>query len=222
MNKYEKWYSSITNTAKNRSIDEYTETHHIIPRSLGGLDTEENLVDLTAREHFVCHWLLTKMYTGEARGKMINAMYMMRAEGPNQKRYESKITARIYETLRKEYSQYISNLNKGRIQPPEEKARQIAAITGRKRIPFSKEWKENLSKNHKSKNIDYNVSHSDETRKKIGDRIRGRKQTEEEKERRRVANLGKTHNKILCSYCNKHIAVNTYPRWHGDRCKLAK
>jgi len=223
MNKYEKWYSAITNAAKNRSIDGYTETHHIVPRSLGGLDTEDNLVDLTAREHFVCHWLLTKMYTGEARGKMINAMYMMRAEGPNQKRYESKITARVYETLRKEYSQYISKLNKGRIQPPEEKARQIAAITGRKRAPFSQEWIEKLSAAKTGKNNNrYGVTVSEETRKKIGDRIRGRKQTEEEKERRRVANIGKTHNKILCSHCNQHIAVNTYPRWHGDRCKLAK
>lgn len=23
----------------------------------------------------------------------------------------------------------------------------------------------------------------------------------------------------ICSHCNKLIAVNTYPRWHGDNCK---
>jgi hypothetical protein len=222
MNKYEKWYQNIVATAKQRITNGYTETHHILPRSLGGLDSEDNLVRLTAREHFVCHWLLTKIYTGEERGKMINAMYMMRAESPHQKRYESKITSRIYETLREEYSQYISKLNTGRIQPPEEKARQLAAQTGRTRDPFSEEWKNNLSRNHKSKQPKFNGSLSEETRKKIGNKIRGRKQTDEEKERRRQANLGKTRNKMSCPHCQKLISVNTYPRWHGDNCKYKK
>ena len=219
MNKYEKWYSAITDKAKNRTIDGYTETHHIIPHSLGGSDDPANLVDLTAREHFICHWLLTKMYTGEARGKMINAMYMMRAESPHQKRYESKITGRIYETLREEYSRYISKLNTGRIQPPEEKAKQIAAITGRKRNPFSKEWKENLSKNHKSKNPNYDTSHSEETRKKISEKLKGSKQSEEAKLRRKGTNLGAKRQRLTCPHCGRDSAVNTYPRWHGDQCK---
>jgi len=222
MNKYEKWYSAITDKAKNRKIDGYTETHHIIPRSLGGLDTSDNLVDLTAREHFICHWLLTKMYTEDSRGKMINAMYMMQAKGPNQKRYESKITGRIYEALREEYSQYISNLNKGRVQPPEEKAKQIAAITGRKRNPFSKEWKENLSKNHKSKNPNYDTSHSEETRKKISEKAKGRKYSPETIEKRASKIRGSKRERLVCPHCGQDSAVNTYPRWHGDNCKSAK
>jgi hypothetical protein len=221
MSKYEKWYAAITKNAKNRKIDGYTESHHIIPRSLGGSDESENLVDLTAREHFICHWLLTKMYTGVARMKMINAMYIMRAEGPNQKRYETKITSRIYENLRSEYSEYISKLNKGRVQPAHEKANQIAAITGRKRDPFSDGWKENLSKNHKSKQSGFDGTLREETRKKIGDRIRGRKQTEEEKRVRSEANKGKKREKIQCPHCNQMIAVNTYPRWHGANCRQA-
>ena len=31
----------------------YMERHHIVPRCLGGKDEEENLVWLTAREHYV-------------------------------------------------------------------------------------------------------------------------------------------------------------------------
>lgn len=219
MNKYAKYYHLIIEHRKqNPLVDQYTEKHHIIPRSLGGSDELENLVALSAREHFICHWLLTKMYTGEARGKMINAMYIMRGNGTNQQRYESKITARIYENLREEYAAYISKLNKGRVQPPEEKAKQIAAITGRKRAPFTDEWRSNLSKNHKSKR-GFDTSHSLATRKKIGDKIRGRKQTDEEKERRCVANLGKTREKLQCPHCEQMIAVNTYPRWHGENCK---
>lgn len=220
MNKYEKWYASITNRAKIRTISGYTETHHIIPHSLGGADTPDNLVDLTAREHFICHWLLTRMHTGEARGKMINAMYMMQAKSPHQKRYKSKITGRIYEILREEYSQYISKLNTGRIQPPEEKARQIAAITGRKRAPFSTEWKAKLSASGSGKNNSrYGVVVSEETRAKQREKAVGRKQSAETIAKKADAVRGSKREKLLCPHCAQQISVNTYPRWHGDNCK---
>jgi hypothetical protein len=57
-NKYTNWYNSIINNVKNRNITGYTEKHHIIPSSLGGDNSKENIVSLTAREHFVCHLLL--------------------------------------------------------------------------------------------------------------------------------------------------------------------
>lgn len=40
----------------------YTERHHIIPSCIGGGDEPENLIRLTAREHFVAHRLLAKIY----------------------------------------------------------------------------------------------------------------------------------------------------------------
>ena len=40
----------------------YYERHHIEPTCLGGPDTEDNTVFLTAREHFLAHYLLTKVY----------------------------------------------------------------------------------------------------------------------------------------------------------------
>lgn len=80
MNKYARWYNQIVKNAQTRVTEGYVERHHIQPRSLGGADTPDNLVELTAREHFVCHWLLTKMTTGEDRYKMLNALRMMRAE----------------------------------------------------------------------------------------------------------------------------------------------
>jgi hypothetical protein len=220
MNKYTRWYNNITENAKSRIIDGYTERHHIHPRSLGGTNNKDNLVNLTAREHFICHWLLTKMHTGEARGKMINALYLMQGKNQYQDRY---INSRVYETLRTEYAQYISKLNTGRIQPLNEKTKQIAAITGRKRASFSEEWRANMSASKLGENNNrYGVDVSEETRQKIGDRIRGRKQTEEEKARRGLANLGKVKPKKLCPHCNQMIAVNTYPRWHGDQCASLK
>ena len=247
MNKYETWYATITENAKQRTLESYTETHHIIPRSLGGQDTKDNLVDLTAREHFVCHWLLTKIYpTGEEHWKMLNALRMMRAEKSGQHRYNTKITGRVYARLKEEYSilqseknkgagngfygkqhtekakRRISEANTGRKQTAEEKQKQIESQTGKKRDSFSEEWKENLSKNHKSKQPGFDGAIKEETRKKIGDKIRGRKQTEEEKRARGLANLGKIKPKKLCPHCQQLIAVNTYPRWHGDRCSAVK
>lgn len=221
MNKYAKYYNLIIDNRKQHPIiDQYTEQHHIIPRSLGGNDATENLVNLSAREHFICHWLLTKMYSGEARGKMINAMYMMRGNSTHQKRYESKITARIYENLRQEYSDYISKLNKGRIQPPEEKAKQIAATTGRKREPFSDEWRKKLSESKKgSRNNMYGRAHSGKTRKKMSEKAKGRKQSSETITKKADAVRGSKREKRHCPHCDQMIAVNTYPRWHGDNCK---
>jgi len=217
MNKYTRWYNNITEQAKSRTLDCYTEKHHVIPRSLGGTDDASNLVNLTAREHFICHWLLTKMHAGDARGKMINALYLMQGKNKYQDRY---INSKVYATLREEYAQYISNLNTGRIQPADEKSRQIAAITGRKRAPFSDEWKANMSlKKSGENNPRYGVELSESTRQKIGDKIRGRVQTEEEKARRSVANMGKVKPKKLCPHCQQLVAVNGYARWHGINCK---
>jgi hypothetical protein len=247
MDKYTRWYNQITDRARARSIDTYTETHHIQPRSLGGTDDTDNLVKLTAREHFICHWLLVKMTTGEDHYKMLNALRMMRAEKYGQQRYETVITARVYESIKKEYSllqsqrvrgennpmwgkthteqarQAIREKNTGKKLTEEQIARQVAAQTGRKRAPFSEEWRAKMSESKQGeKNNRYGVEVSEETRRKIGDKIRGRKQTEEEKARRAEANRGRVKPKMLCPHCQQLIAVNTYPRWHGDNCRQQK
>lgn len=95
-NKYTKWYNSIISNAQNREIDGYYEKHHIIPRSLGGNDLTENLVKLTAREHLICHLLLTKMTVDAANHKMIRAVFLMSNKG--------KINSRLYESYRIKYS----------------------------------------------------------------------------------------------------------------------
>jgi hypothetical protein len=47
--------------SKIKPEDIYTEQHHIIPKCLGGEDTPENLVYLSARCHLLAHWLLVRI-----------------------------------------------------------------------------------------------------------------------------------------------------------------
>lgn len=56
-------YDRLIQKAKARlNLDGYFELHHIVPRSMGGGNAAENLVELTAREHFLAHWLLFRTY----------------------------------------------------------------------------------------------------------------------------------------------------------------
>lgn len=52
----------------------YIEVHHIIPRSEGGTDAPDNLVELTAREHFLAHWLLYRIYKTPASARAFKLM----------------------------------------------------------------------------------------------------------------------------------------------------
>lgn len=65
-NKYTRIYFNIINRAKVqkriKSKNVYYEKHHIIPKCLNGTDDKENLILLTSREHYLCHWLLCKMH----------------------------------------------------------------------------------------------------------------------------------------------------------------
>jgi hypothetical protein len=245
MNKYEKWYKLITERGQSRRLDSYTEKHHIIPESLGGPDTPENLTTLTAREHFICHWLLIKIHKeGEAHWKMLNAIRIMRAENKNQQRYSTKITSRVYANLKEEYSllqsakfkgsgngmygkkhndetkKAISYANKGRVQPEEEKLKQKAAITGRKRNTFSQQWIEKMSlAKQGEKNNMFGKNHTNIAKQKMKEKAIGRKQSPETIAKKAEAVRGSKREKKLCIHCNKEVAVNGYARWHGDNCK---
>jgi len=60
---YQKVYNQLIDKAKHRGVvDGYSETHHIVPKCIGGEDKLNNLVELTAREHFIAHWLLYRIY----------------------------------------------------------------------------------------------------------------------------------------------------------------
>jgi len=60
---YSRIYEALIVRARARVRPEgYVERHHIVPRCMGGGDESANIIALTAREHFVAHLLLAKIY----------------------------------------------------------------------------------------------------------------------------------------------------------------
>jgi len=176
-NKYSKTYFAITSNAKQRITEGYTELHHIIPQSMGGSNDKDNLVELTAREHFICHWLLIKMTEGKDRSKMLYALNGMKAENRYQQRYNTKITARVYETYRIEHAENHSNTMKGR--PAKNKGRSM-----------SEEQKQLLREKAKANHATGKV-YSKESQEKRVAKILGQKRTDETKKLMSLASKGK-------------------------------
>ena len=76
-NKYTNWYNKLIQNGRRDKPAYYAERHHVIPRCLGGSDETENLVYLSARQHYIAHLLLTKMVDGNARYKIWWAFHRM-------------------------------------------------------------------------------------------------------------------------------------------------
>lgn len=55
-------YDDLIARARGRSRHGYMERHHIIPKCMGGSNRKNNLVYLTAKEHFIAHKLLVRIY----------------------------------------------------------------------------------------------------------------------------------------------------------------
>lgn len=163
-NKYYKWYNNIIYLAKLRNwskndIDQYCEIHHIIPKSLGGSNSQQNLVLLTAKEHFIVHKLLTKFLTGQAQYKMIYAYQLMFSLG-------SKIQFRYYNS--KEH-QKAKNM--------------LKTLTGPKHHAWNKpqsieQRRKNSESNMGERNHFYGKTHSKETKAKLKIAATGVKQSE--------------------------------------------
>lgn len=82
---YQKHYTRLVERARGRVLSCYTEKHHVVPRCIGGLDTNDNLVELTPEEHYVAHQLLVKIYPDDER--ILYAAIMMIPNRPNNKLY---------------------------------------------------------------------------------------------------------------------------------------
>ena len=193
-NKYTKTYYAIINRAKSRQIDSYKERHHIIPQSIGGSNLAENIAELTAREHFVCHLLLTKMLQGENKKKMTFALWLLcNVKNPfQQERYIP--TSLIYEKTRIVHAENMSRLLKG--------------------VKKTKiHW---LNKQHTE---DSKLKQSVVKRGKLNPNF-GKIQTEESNRLKSLAQIGILKPTFVCNCCGKTVGgKSNLLRWHNNNCK---
>lgn len=146
---YQHHYLLLIERAKNRLIDVFTETHHVLPKCLGGKNDLSNLAELTPEEHYLAHLLLCKLHPGNK--KLIYAATIM-STGPNGRRNNNK----RYGWLKKQMS---------------------VASTGSNNHMFGKTLSEERRKqsSHPGEmNPFYGKNHTDATRKKISDQNKGK------------------------------------------------
>jgi 5-methylcytosine-specific restriction endonuclease McrA len=109
----------------------YYEEHHILPRSLGGDNSPENLVLLTGREHYLAHFLLYKIYQGTSHEKpMACAFWFMQVKCPN---------SRLHEAARITLATYASERATTRVRTDKEIAERRQALS-------KSEWHKNRTK----------------------------------------------------------------------------
>lgn len=119
---YTKHYGLLIERAKTREKpDAYLERHHVTPKCMGGDDSPENLVLLTAEEHFVAHQLLVKMNPGVIA--LVLAVNIMSAS-PTGRRNNN----RRYGWIKRALSEATSERFKGRQWSAEQNAARSAAV----------------------------------------------------------------------------------------------
>ena len=193
---YSKVYYNIIDRSKSREVPPIVEVHHIIPKSLGGSNKKDNLVKLSPREHFICHLLLTKMYSGKEKQKMVYALWAI-MNLCNNHQYRKKIKGKVYENLRKEF-----------VAAQKSTRGEAHHNTGKKRpdrtaASFTDEWKANISAAKKGRPTwNKGITHSNETKAL-------------------QSQLAKNRPVQECPHCKKLVAgPSNFARWHNNNCKF--
>lgn len=173
-NKYTECYMRIIEVAKTREISGYIEKHHIIPRCLFGRndideidnpDHASNIVSLTAREHFICHRLLTKMLKEDDpdRRKMFYAVSCFSRDKTGNRILSSHQYQKVKESL--------SIASTGRIVSDITKAKLSKAAQD---FTQRSEWKENQRQAQKNRS-----KVSWETREKLSKALKDKPKSKE-------------------------------------------
>lgn len=162
-NKYLKFIYYCQTTNK----DGYTERHHIIPKSMGGLDHSDNLILLTGREHFIAHVLLWKAY----RNKQTNfALWSMKMK----EKRNFHLSSKNYEQLKIEHSTFQSERMK-KNNPMHNSLSQEKISNHRKGCTLTEGTKIKIGKAHKGKIV------SQETKQKMSASSKGKPKTMQHK-----------------------------------------
>jgi hypothetical protein len=229
-NKYTRCYYSIISNAQSRVLSKkiYTERHHIIPKSLGGSNSKDNLVKLSAREHFICHLLLTKMTDGKNKMKMAKAAFMFATASSNQDRY--KINSHWYESLKLKSSNARRNVSsplKGIKITDIKRLNQIKQAVVDRELKYStgELSRGNMGKYERSEEyIDYlrvdvknrkGFSTKDQSTES---RARAAKNISIARKGQPAHNKGITPSRVSCLCCKAEVDIRNFSRYHKE-CK---
>jgi hypothetical protein len=221
---YKKHYDLLIQKGKSRQVIEvYYESHHIIPRCMGGTDKKDNLVNLTAEEHYVAHQLLTKIYP-DHYGLKIAAVAMATDNRTGQRsnnklyswlRKRAAIAQSEFQTGRRWSEEQIENLKES-LRNSESRQEYYESRRGIQRTEEEK-LKMSISAKTSEKAIkaradlharQVGVPRSLETCKKVGDAFKGRKLTEEHKQNISDALKGIERTKEYCEKLSKGLQGN--------------
>lgn len=159
-------YDRFIRERKLRVLPEHivTEKHHILPRSMGGTNSKDNLIELSLREHYIAHLILWKEYGG----KMAQAFHMMTSDP----RFDVRLTSRQFAEIKKDHSELVSERFKGREVSKETRDKISKARLG-KNYGI-------VGKNHPNYGVPQKpIEFTPEVRKKISDSLKGKKMSEE-------------------------------------------
>lgn len=174
-NKYTKWYEALIEKAKQReTLLGYKERHHIVPNCFVKNNSKENLVELTAREHYIAHLLLWKMsMEPKWHNKMTMALnVMVNGSGHKKQDRSYKINSKIYAAHRLEYVAYLSEHMKGEgnsFRGKKHSAESLEKMRAWQRDPVIKQkQRERVAGKN---NPMYKKTHSEEMRKQISNSV---------------------------------------------------
>jgi hypothetical protein len=228
-NKYTQVYNNIIDRAMSRNLPRKsngTEIHHIIPKSLGGVDLTSNTSVLTYREHFICHLLLPKMTKGNDSRKMYHALSFMLGK-PKKGGRSYKVTSTVYALVKQQIS---DNMTLFWADPIKRKERSLLysgdgnPFYGKHHTPASIERMRKSSKLYVP---------TDSTKQKISIATKGtrnpfygKKHTDQTIEKMRNARAktspipkGYTHTTRICPHCSLVGRGGNMTRFHFDNCK---
>lgn len=224
---YLKIYNQIIDRANQRTLnDVYVEKHHIVPKCIGGVDDPDNIVKLTGREHFICHWLLVRIYPDNKR--LIHAFWMM-SNCRNDNRYVP--SSRTYNEAKILHTNALSKNMVGNKLSKATKDKISIANLGKKR---TEEQRKNISESLKGKDNGWNnrkhsedskrkmaiakigTTASDETKQKMSDSRMGKKHTDEAKQNMSNSMKKIPKKKYECNICGRLIGGANNLKRHKD------
>lgn len=117
---YKKHYVNLIQSRIHRTTktDVYYEKHHIIPKCWGGTNSKKNIIHLTAREHYVAHWLLYRMRPNST-GTALAFWKMTFPGGKFLEKREYTISSRMYAEAKEAMAEANRKLNTGKKVKPQ-------------------------------------------------------------------------------------------------------